>query len=171
MRITRRQYSFHVSRPAALGAPDAYSGEAENCMCDAVSAPREQRGGTSAHQQVARRIEDVDPVAALAQCINDLGFANVFPVALALYSRAAPKGLTGVLIGVFYLHLFAGNLLVGWLGGLLGTMPTTSFWMLHAGLVLSSGAVLLLAKFTVGRILAPAYDNLERELSEASARV
>ena len=45
------------------------------------------------------------------EVVNDLGFANVFPVGLALYSRAAPKGLTGLMVGIFYLHLFMGNLL------------------------------------------------------------
>ena len=38
--------------------------------------------------------------------INDLGFANVLPVGLALYSRAAPKGFGGIMIAVYYLHLF-----------------------------------------------------------------
>ena len=52
------------------------------------------------------------------EVVNDFGFANVFPVGLALYSRAAPKGFTGVMVGCFYLHLFIGNLFVGWLGGL-----------------------------------------------------
>jgi len=95
------------------------------------------------------------------EIINDLGFANVFPVGLALYSRAAPKGFTSVLVGVFFLHLFLGNLFVGWVGGLLGTMPATSFWFLHVALMLGSAALLLVARFAAGSILAPAYDSPE----------
>jgi POT family proton-dependent oligopeptide transporter len=89
--------------------------------------------------------------------LNDLGFANVLPVGLALYSRAAPKGLEGVMIAIYYLQLFLGNLLTGYLGGLLGTMPAASFWMLHVGLMLVSAAVMFLARYTVGHILAPTY--------------
>src|SRR5262249_10294219 len=63
--------------------------------------------------------------------LNDIGFANVLPVGLALYSRAAPKGLGGMMIAVYYVHLFMGNLLTGYLGGLLGTMSDTTFWLMH----------------------------------------
>jgi POT family proton-dependent oligopeptide transporter len=91
--------------------------------------------------------------------INDLGFANVLPIGLALYSRAAPKGWTGVMIGVYYLHLFMGNMFVGGVGGLLETMPASTFWFLHVGLMLGAAAIMIAVKFTLGRILAPAYDE------------
>ena len=38
--------------------------------------------------------------------VNNIGFANIMPVGLALYSRAAPRGLQGLMIGIYYLHLF-----------------------------------------------------------------
>ena len=88
--------------------------------------------------------------------LNDIGFANVLPVGLALYSRTAPKGWGGTMIAVYYLHLFFGNtLLVGPLGGLLGTMPDTSFWLLHAGLMAVSAVVLFAASLLFGHLLAP----------------
>ena len=87
--------------------------------------------------------------------VNDLGFANMLPVGLALYSRAAPKGWEGVIIAIYYLQLFLGNLLTGYLGGLLGTMPDTSFWLLHVGVMLVSAVVLIVARFLWGNILAP----------------
>jgi POT family proton-dependent oligopeptide transporter len=87
--------------------------------------------------------------------VNDLGFANVLPVGLALYSRAAPKGWGGIMIAVYYLHLFLGNMLMGYIGGLLGTMPATSFWLLHAGLMAISGVILLGARFAFRRALEP----------------
>ena len=49
-----------------------------------------------------------------------------FPVGLALYARASPEGARGTMIGVYYLHLFLANNLVGWLGGLLERMPARS---------------------------------------------
>jgi POT family proton-dependent oligopeptide transporter len=92
------------------------------------------------------------------ELINDLGFANIFPIGLALYSRAAPKGTAGTLVGVYFLHLFIANLGVGYLGGLLEKMSGASFWLLHAGLIVSSAVVLLVIRLTVGRSLAPRYE-------------
>jgi POT family proton-dependent oligopeptide transporter len=87
--------------------------------------------------------------------INDIGFANVFPVGIALFSRAAPRAVAGTMIGVYYLHLFACNMLVGWIGGYLEKMPAGHFWLLHAGLVAAGGVGLLLVRSFAGRILAP----------------
>jgi len=87
--------------------------------------------------------------------VNDLGFANILPVGLALYSRAAPKRLGGLVIGVYYLHLFIGNTFVGWLAGFLETMPGRQFWALHAGLVAAAGALLLACQLVFGKVLAP----------------
>ena len=104
------------------------------------------------------------------EVVNDLGFANVFPVAIALYSRAAPKGLTGLMVGCFYLHLFMGNLFVGWVGGLLEKMPATSFWLLHTGLMVGAAAILLAVRLVAGKILAPSSDApIEEALAEAVA--
>jgi POT family proton-dependent oligopeptide transporter len=91
--------------------------------------------------------------------INDIGFANVFPVGIALFSRAAPRAVAGTMIGVYYLHLFACNMLVGWLGGLLEKMPAAHFWLLHAGLVGAGGVGLLVIRSFAGRILAPDDDE------------
>src|SRR5881628_327641 len=66
--------------------------------------------------------------------LNSAGFANVFPVSLALYARVAPAALSATIIGIYYLAFFAGNNLVGWIGGFLEKMPATQFWLLHAGL-------------------------------------
>jgi len=107
--------------------------------------------------------------AAAFQLVNDLGFANVFPVGLALFTRAAPKAMTGAIVGCYYLHLFLGSLLVGWLGGRLSTMPATSFWLLHAGLVFGAALVMLAVRLTAGRILAPPYEPPAHELVEAVA--
>jgi POT family proton-dependent oligopeptide transporter len=87
--------------------------------------------------------------------INDIGFANVFPVGIALYSRASPKAIVGTMIGVYYLHLFACNMLVGRLGGFLETMEPGKFWLMHAGLVGAGALGLLVVRSFAGRILAP----------------
>ncbi len=90
--------------------------------------------------------------------LNDIGFSNVLPVALALYTRAAPKGLEGLMIAVYYLQLFLGNMLVGYIGSLYGTMSATSFWLLHVALMLLAGAMLLVVRRFAGGLLAPPYE-------------
>jgi len=85
--------------------------------------------------------------------LNDLGFANVLPVGLALYTRAAPRAMVGFIVGVYYLHLWAGNTLVGMLGGLLERMPAAQFWLLHAALVGSAGVVFLVLRLFFGGLL------------------
>ncbi len=89
--------------------------------------------------------------------LNDLGFSMVLPVGLALYSRAAPKGLGGIMIAVYYLHLFLGNMLVGYLGGLLEKMDAVSFWAMHAALMAVAAVVLFVVRLVFGRMLAPEY--------------
>ena len=105
--------------------------------------------------------------AVVFEIVNDLGFANVLPVGLALYSRASPKGFEGAMIGIYYLHLFAANMLVGWLGGLLDQMQPSAFWLLHAALIAIAAAVLIVVRLSFGRSLAPAYKA--PELAQQSA--
>jgi POT family proton-dependent oligopeptide transporter len=86
--------------------------------------------------------------------LNDIGFANVLPVGLALFVRAAPAALAGTIVGIYYLHLFAANLAVGWLGGLLDKMPPTQFWLMHAALVTGAGVVFFFVRMLFGGVLA-----------------
>ncbi|PTY04284.1 MFS transporter [Opitutaceae bacterium EW11] len=89
------------------------------------------------------------------ELLNSAGFANVFPVGLALYARAAPKSVSGTFIAIYYLHLFLCNNLVGWLGGLLESMGGAQFWLLHAALVAASAAVMGCASHFGGHLLKP----------------
>ena len=93
--------------------------------------------------------------------LNELGFANVAPVALALYARAAPPAMAATIIGLFYLHLAGANLLTGKIGGLLDTMPATQFWLMHAAMALGAGLVFVVAKQLFGEILTPKGDAPE----------
>ncbi len=90
--------------------------------------------------------------------LNEFGIANVVPVGLALFTRVSPKAVGGLMVGVYYLHMFAANMLVGWLGGLLEKMSAAEFWLLHAGLVAGGGVALLLSSLLFGRLLNPAVD-------------
>jgi POT family proton-dependent oligopeptide transporter len=87
--------------------------------------------------------------------LNSIGFANVFPVSLALYARVAPPALSGTIIGIYYLAFFAANNLVGWIGGFLEKIPATHFWLMHAALCGTAGIIFLIAGRLFGHLLAP----------------
>lgn len=90
--------------------------------------------------------------------LNSIGFANIFPVSLALYARVAPAALSATIIGIYYLAFFAANNLVGWVGGFLEKMPAPQFWLLHSALCGSAGIIFLLAGHFFGHLLAPGED-------------
>lgn len=87
------------------------------------------------------------------EVLNSFGFANLFPVGLALYARAAPKAVAGTIMGVYYLNLFLCNNLVGWLGGLLEKLPGTQFWLVHVGLIGAAAVMMFLISQFLGRYL------------------
>jgi POT family proton-dependent oligopeptide transporter len=82
----------------------------------------------------------------LFHIVNSIGFAHMLPVSLALFAKLAPKAINATVIGLYYLAFFAANSMVGWVGGLYESWPTTSFWLLHAGFAAASGAVFVLFK-------------------------
>lgn len=87
--------------------------------------------------------------------VNDIGFANLYGIGMALYSRAAPKSLSATVVNLFSLSVFLANLMVGRLAGLLGGMSGARFWLLHAGLILAAAIALLIAARLFHRQLAP----------------
>ena len=94
--------------------------------------------------------------------LNSIGFANIFPVSLALYARVAPAALSATIIGIYYLAFFAANNLVGTIGGLLEKMPATQFWLLHSALCGTAGIIFLLAGRLFGHLLVPG-DNESKQ--------
>jgi POT family proton-dependent oligopeptide transporter len=93
------------------------------------------------------------------EILNSAGFANVFPVGLALYARVAPLPVAGTIMGVYYLHLFACNNFVGWLGGLVEKMTGANFWLLHAALIGGAGLIMLFTGRLAGRLMNPGVQN------------
>ena len=87
--------------------------------------------------------------------VNSVGYALLFPVGLALYSRASPHAASGLMIGVYYLHLFLANMTVGRLGGFLETLGGGPFWLLHSGLMAAGCAILVIFAVAFRPILAP----------------
>jgi POT family proton-dependent oligopeptide transporter len=87
------------------------------------------------------------------EVLNSFGFANLFPVGIALFSRAAPKSVAGTMMGIYYLHLFACNNFVGWLGGLLERLPGAQFWTLHVALIGVASILLFVIAKLFGKYL------------------
>jgi POT family proton-dependent oligopeptide transporter len=85
--------------------------------------------------------------------LNSIGFAHMLPVSLALFARLAPKAINATVIGLYYLAFFAGNSLVGWVGGWFETMPTTDFWLMHAGFAAVAGVVFVFFKLVLAKRL------------------
>jgi len=82
--------------------------------------------------------------------VNSIGFAHILPVSLALFAKAAPKAVNAMMLGIYFLAFFVGNALVGWVGGFYAIMPTTRFWLMHAGFAAFAGLCFVFFKFFVG---------------------
>jgi POT family proton-dependent oligopeptide transporter len=93
--------------------------------------------------------------------INSIGFAHLLPVSLALFARLAPQQINATVIGLYYLAFFAANTMVGWVGGWLEEMPTTRFWLIHAGFAAASGAVFVLFKLFLAKRLMQDSDETQ----------
>lgn len=90
--------------------------------------------------------------------LNDIGFANIYPVGLALFSRVAPKAVNSTMMAAYLLSLFLAGMIVTKLATLLDKLPGATFWGLHAGIIAAAGVVLLIARATAGRLLTPTID-------------
>lgn len=91
--------------------------------------------------------------------VNALGFVTAFPAGQALFSRVAPRAVSGLMMAVYFLHLFVANMLVGLLGGLLDRMSPADFWLLHAVLVATGALLLLFFRAIFRGTLAPTIDR------------
>lgn len=95
----------------------------------------------------------------LFHVVNSIGFAHMLPVSLALFAKVAPKAINATVIGLYYLAFFTGNALVGKIGTLFDTMPTTQFWLLHAGLAAGACLCFIIFKVVGGRFLRSPDDD------------
>jgi POT family proton-dependent oligopeptide transporter len=79
---------------------------------------------------------------------NSIGFAHVLPVSLAFFSKLAPKSIGATVIGLYYLAFFIANKVVGVVGGLYSSLPTTTFWLIHV-----ASAVFGLVAFAIFKVV------------------
>lgn len=115
----------------------------------------------AASASVAATGEKVSLIWGVAfHVVNDIGFAMIFPVGLALFSRAAPRQVGGLFIGVYYLHLFICNLATGRVAGLIETMDGATFWGMHAAIIAGGAVALVVFALLFRKLLAPTAQDL-----------
>ncbi|HXC73107.1 MAG TPA: peptide MFS transporter [Sphingomicrobium sp.] len=82
--------------------------------------------------------------------LNSIGFAHILPISLALFTKIAPKQITATVIGLYYLAFFAANKIVGYVGGLYSSLPTTTFWLIHIASAAFGLVAFVLFKIVIG---------------------
>jgi POT family proton-dependent oligopeptide transporter len=112
--------------------------------------------------------EDIDWWWVLpTHVLTCLAYIFVYPVGLALFSRAAPAAARATYIGIFFLTSFVASNLVGFTGGYYATMSPAGFWAIH-GCIGLGGALLALV---VGRPLAHVlHDHQEPSDADGQSR-
>jgi POT family proton-dependent oligopeptide transporter len=85
------------------------------------------------------------------ELFNSIGFGHVAPISLALFSKIAPRQITSTVIGLYYLSFFIANALVGYVGGLYSSLPTTTFWLIHVGSAVFALVAFVIFKVIIGR--------------------
>jgi len=99
-----------------------------------------------------------------------LGELHVSPVALSLFSRAAPAAAASMMMGVWFMSGVLGNYLAGVMGSYWERMPKTTFWLLAAAVPFCAGWVVLALRGYLDRIvLEQAARELEEPLSKPRA--
>jgi POT family proton-dependent oligopeptide transporter len=83
--------------------------------------------------------------------MNSIGFAHILPVSLALFTKIAPKQITATVIGLYYLAFFGANKMVGYVGGLYSSLPTTTFWLIHVASAAFGLAAFVVFKLVLGK--------------------
>lgn len=92
--------------------------------------------------------------------LSAVGYLYFSPVAVAVFSRTAPASINAMMIGVYYLSIFAGSLISGRLGGLYERLSSAQFWLVHAAIVGSGGLLILLFASRLRRELMPGSNRI-----------
>jgi len=79
-----------------------------------------------------------------AYFIQELGELCLSPVGLSLVTMVAPVKLVSVVMGIFFLSNFLGNLLAGWSARFVSTVPLVTLFSVTAAVTIGAGAVLFL---------------------------
>jgi POT family proton-dependent oligopeptide transporter len=96
---------------------------------------------------------------------NSIGFAHILPISLALFSKISPKQIAATVIGLYYLSFFIANAVVGWVGGLYSSLPTTTFWLIHVASAAFGLVAFVIFKIAVGHRMQSTPEDQAKALS------
>ncbi|MDE2306156.1 MAG: peptide MFS transporter, partial [Gammaproteobacteria bacterium] len=85
--------------------------------------------------------------------LSNLGWLYFTPISLALFARAAPARLNGMMVGAWSLATFLGSVISGHLGVLYSATHAGRFWLLHAAICAAGGAFFALCAPALRRSL------------------
>jgi POT family proton-dependent oligopeptide transporter len=96
--------------------------------------------------------------ALIYHFLSAVGYLYFAPVAVAVFSRTAPASVNAMMIGIYYLSIFAGSIISGRLGGLYERLSSAQFWLIHAAIVTTGGLLILVFTSRLRRELMPCPD-------------
>jgi POT family proton-dependent oligopeptide transporter len=99
------------------------------------------------------------------ELFNSIGFGHVAPISLALFSKISPKQITSTVIGLYYLSFFIANAVVGYVGGLYSSLPTTTFWLIHVASAAFGLIAFAVFKMVIGKRMASTPEDQAAALS------
>lgn len=85
--------------------------------------------------------------------IVQTAYLFVYPIGMALFSRAAPPAVNSLMIGIYFLSVFVGSLLVGWVGQFYERLDAPAFWLLHSVAAGLAGLIIILLWRPLSRAL------------------
>lgn len=84
-----------------------------------------------------------------------VGFLWFWPITLTIVSQAAPAKVNSTMMGAAFLSLFAGIVIMGWVGSFYQQMSNGAFWTLDAAIAFVGGALILLIRRPLASIVEP----------------
>jgi len=99
------------------------------------------------------------------ELMNSIGFAHVLPISLALFSKISPKQITSTVIGLYYFAFLIANAVVGYVGGLYSSLPTTTFWLIHVASAAFGLIAFVIFKMVIGHRMQSTPEDQARALT------
>ena len=85
--------------------------------------------------------------------MEEIGELCLSPVGLSAVTKLAPTRIVSLMMGVFFLSNWLGNLLAGWTAGFFGSMPLAQLFGVTAAVSLGAAVVMFVLLKPVQRLM------------------
>jgi POT family proton-dependent oligopeptide transporter len=82
-----------------------------------------------------------------------MGELCISPVGNSVVTKLAPVRIVGMMMGLWFLSIAAGNKMAGWLAGVSASIPLTTLFAWIAGATIGASVVMLLLVRPVRRLM------------------